>query len=519
MRMTEAALASTPQTPQASTRIAWLIAALAFLLQVAFSGRYGYFRDELYYIACSRHLAFGYVDMAPLTPWLARACHYLFGDSLRAIRLLPAFGFAINVALAGYITRELGGKRWAMGMACVSVMLAPTILGNGTRLAMNPLEPCFWMGCIYILLLAINRQQPKLLVWCGVLLGFGLLNKHSTIFFLAALVIALLLTPQRKLFATKWFWIAAAIAFVICLPNVIWQYAHHFPTLEDLRNVKATHKNIELPPLPFIKQQIMMLNPITDLVWIAGLFFLLFHRAMKPFRFLGFTYLLFLGVMMALHGKDYYLAPIYPMLFAAGAVFWETLTEPRPSLRWVRRALPCTVVVACLISVPLALPVLPPDKIAPYMRALGIANTRTETTMTGVLPQHFADQFGWEEMVASVAGVYNSLPPEQRAKTAIFGGNYGEAGAIDFFGPRYGLPKSISAHQNYYYWGPRDYTGESIILLGVGLKEAQRWCESVDVGPRNAPYYGMGWEHYDILVCHNAKMPLAQAWPKLKVWN
>jgi 4-amino-4-deoxy-L-arabinose transferase-like glycosyltransferase len=519
MTQAEAALPSRSQATSVSMRIAWLFGAAAFLLQVAFSGRYGYFRDELYYIACSNHLAFGYVDMAPLTPWLARASHYLFGDSLHAIRLLPALGFAINVALTGYIARELGGKRWAIGMTCITVLLAPVILGNGTRLAMNPLEPCFWMGCVYVLLLAINRQQPKLLVWCGVLLGFGLLNKHSTIFFLGALVAGLLLTPQRKLFATKWFWIATAIAFLICLPNVIWQYTHHFPTLEDLRNVKTMHKNIELPPLPFIKQQIMMLNPITDLVWIAGLAFLLFHRAMKPFRFLGFTYLFFLGVMMALHGKDYYLAPIYPMLFAAGGVFWETLTESRPRLRWVRVALPCVMVVVCLVSVPLALPVLPPDKIVPYMSALGIANTRTETTMTGMLPQHFADQFGWEEMVASVAGVYNSLPPEQRAKTAILAGNYGEAGAIDFFGPRYGLAKAISAHQNYYYWGPRDYTGESIILLGWELKDAQRWCRSVDVGPRNAPYYGMGWEYYNILVCHDFKMPLSEAWPKFKVWN
>ena len=517
--MTEAAPPSMPQTANLSIRIAWAFGILAFLLQAAFSGRYGYFRDELYYIACSNHLAFGYVDMAPLTPWLARASHLLFGDSLHAIRLLPALGFAVNVILTGYIVRELGGKRWAMGMACVTVMLAPVILGNGTRLATNPLEPCFWMGCVYVLLLALNRQQPRLLAWCGVLLGFGLLNKHSTVFFLGGLVIGLLLTPERKLFVTKWFWIAAAIAFLICSPNLIWQYTHHFPTLEDLQNVKAMHKNIELPPLPFVKQQIMMLNPITDLVWIPGLAFLLFHRSMKQFRLLGFTYLAFLGQMMALHGKDYYLAPIYPMLFAAGAVLWEALTLAWPRLGWVRVALPCVIVAICLISAPLALPVLPPDKIVPYMRALGIANTRTETTMTGMLPQHFADQFGWEEMVAAVATVYNSLPPEERRKTAILGGNYGEAGAIDFFGPRYGLPKAISAHQNYYYWGPRDYTGENVILLGWSLKDAQNWCHGVEVGPRNAPYYGMGWEQYNILVCHDFKMPLSEAWPKLKVWN
>jgi 4-amino-4-deoxy-L-arabinose transferase-like glycosyltransferase len=517
--MKEAALPVPAQSQGRPMRLAWLLGALTVLLQMTFDGRYGYFRDELYYIACSKHLAFGYVDMAPLIAWLTRASHLVLGDSLHAIRFLPALANGLEVVLTGYITRELGGKRWAIALACVTTMLAPVVLGNGARLAMNALEPCFWMGGVYVLLLAINRPQPALLVWCGVLLGFGILNKHSTVFFLGALAAGLLLTPERRLLNSKWFWIAVAMAFLICLPNFIWQYINHFPTLEDLRNVKATHKNIELPPIPFLKQQIMMLNPITDLVWIAGLTFLLFHRAAKPFRFLGFTYVVFLVVMMALHGKDYYLAPIYPMLFAAGGVFWQTLTEARPRLRWVRVALPCAVVAICLISVPLAIPVLPPDKIVPYMRGLGISMTRTETTMTGMLPQHFADEFGWEEMVSTVAGVYNSLPPEQRAKTAILGGNYGQAGAIDFFGPRYGLPNSISAHQNYYYWGPREYTGESVILLGWSRKGAEHWCSSVEVGPRNAPYYGMGWEQYDILICHDFKMPLSQAWPKLKVWN
>ena len=517
--MTDAAPPSVHNQSSESMRIAWIFGACAFLLQMATNGRYGYFRDELYYLACSDHLALGYVDLAPLIAWLARGSRVIFGDSIHAIRLLPALAFGAEVALTGFLTRELGGRKWAIFLACVCVLLAPTILGNGTRLAMNPLEPLFWMGCLFVLLAALNRQQPALLLYCGVLLGFGLLNKHSTVFFLAALVFGLALTPERRLFASKWFWTAAVIAFLIALPNVVWQYAHHFPTLEDLRNVKATHKNIELPPLAFLKQQIMMLNPITDLVWIAGLAYLFLRRNAKPFRFVGFTYLAFLAVMMALKGKDYYLAPIYPMLFAAGGVFWETLTANRPRLRWIRVALPAVVIALCLVSVPLALPVLPPDKIVPYMQALGLGVTRTETSMTGILPQHFADEFGWEEMVAEVAKVYNALPTEERAKTAILAGNYGGAGAIDFFGARYGLPKSISAHQNYYFWGPRDYPGERVILLEWSMKDAQYWCGSVEKGPRVAPYYGMGWEHYDILVCHNFKVPLSAAWPQLKTWD
>jgi Dolichyl-phosphate-mannose-protein mannosyltransferase len=507
------------QTDAFESRLAWSAGVIAFLLQMLFAGRYGYFRDELYYIACSNHLAFGYVDFAPLIAWLARAFRLVFGDSLLAIRLLPALAFGTEVTLSGYITRELGGKRWAIFLTCISVLLAPTILGNGTRLAMNPLEPLFWMGCIYVLLLAINREQPKLFLWCGVLLGFGLLNKHSTIFFLCALVVALLLSPQRRLLATKWFWLAAAIAFCIALPNVVWQYLHHFPTLEDLRNVKATHKNIELPPIPFLLQQIQMLNLLSSFVWIAGLFDLLFSSSLKRYRFLAYTYLVFLAVMMFLHGKDYYLAPIYPMLFAAGSVFWESLTTRYGRVRFLRRAIPATVIVGGIVAAPLAMPILPPDKIPAYMAALRIQMTRTENGMISPLPQNFADEFGWPEMVAKVAEVYNSLPEDQRAKTAILAGNYGGAGAIDFFGFRYGLPKSISAHQNYYYWGPRDYTGESVILLEWSLEHALQRCGSVDVGPRNEPPLSMGWEHYDILVCHNFRPTLQQAWPQLKFWN
>jgi 4-amino-4-deoxy-L-arabinose transferase-like glycosyltransferase len=517
--MTNQAALRDEQSLAADKRLAWALGAAGFLLQMLFNGRYGYFRDELYYIACSNHLAFGYVDLAPLVAWLTRAFRSVFGDSLHAIRLLPALAFGAEITLTGFIARELGGKRWAVFLASLSVLFTPVVLGNGTRLAMNPIEPLFWMGCIYILLLAWNREQPKLLLWCGVILGFGLLNKHSTVFFIAALVVGLLISPEQRVLTSKWFWLAAAIAFLIALPNVVWEYLHHFPTLEDLRNVKATHKNIELPPLAFFEQQVMMLNPVSVIVWLAGLFYLLFHRNSRPYRSLAYTYLIFLAVMMYLKGKDYYLAPIYPVLFAAGAAFWETVIQSHPRLYWLRVAIPIIVIVFGVLALPLTLPILPPEKVPAYMVALGVKSSRTENGMVSVLPQYFADQFGWPEMAASVAGVYNALPPEQRAKTAILAGNYGGAGAIDFFGPRYGLPKSISAHQNYYYWGPRDYTGESVILLEWDLADAKDWCRNVDVGPRNAPPLGMGWEQYNILVCHEFKEPLQQAWPKLKTWN
>jgi len=437
--------------------IAWLLAGAAVLLQMATNGRYGYFRDELYFIEASKHLDWGYVDFAPLVAWLARGTIALLGDSLHAIRVLPALAQGAEIVLTGLLVRELGGKRFAVFLACLSVFAAPVILGNATRLSMNPFEPLFWMGCVYFLLRAINSDQPRILVWCGVMLGIGLENKHSTAFFLVSLIAGLLVTSERRLLFTKWFWIAAAVALLIFLPNLVWQIQHHFPTLEALRNVKATHKNIELPPLAFFRQQIRMLNPASVFVWLAGLGYLLFHGEGKRYRSLGMTYLAFLAVMMALKGKDYYLAPIYPMLYAAGGVFWEKLTEAREGLRWVRVAIPVLVVAIGAIALPLAIPILPVEKIVPYMEALGIKMTRTEVQDHGLLPQHFGDEFGWPEMVAAVAQVYDALPPEQRGRRGSWRGRTAMRGRLIFLGRGWGC-RSPSAGTRIIIFGGRGST-------------------------------------------------------------
>ena len=498
---------------------AWLLAAAAVLLQMATNGRYGYFRDELYYLALSHHLDWGYVDLAPMAPLVAYVARTRFGESLHAIRLLPALALGAEILITGLIARELAGKRFAIFLACLAVLVAPVIVNNASRFSMNPFESLFWMGTIYFLLLAMNRNQPELLVWCGVLVGLGLENKHSTAFFLISLIVGILATPERRWFRSKWFWMAAIVIVLLCLPNLIWQYRHDFATWVDLTNVKKIHKNVELPTSAFLKQQAMTLLPLNALIWIAGLGFLLFHGQGKRYRVLGFTYLAFLAIMNFLHGKDYYLAPIYPMLFAAGGVYWEMFTEAHARLRWMKIVFPIVLAIMGAIAFPLVLPILPPARIVPYMRALGVSVSRNETHMDSDLPQHFADEFGWPEMVAQVADVYNKMPADERAKTAILAGNYGSAGAIDLFGPRYGLPPSISAHQNYYDWGFRQYTGESLIMLNWQLDDAQYWCQNVEEGPKVDYPYTMGWEHYTILICHGLKEPLAEAWPHFKVWD
>ncbi len=251
--------------------IAVTLGIVAFMLQVLTNGQYGYFRDELYYIACSKHLAPGFVDMAPLAPLLLRIDRAIFGDSLHSIRLIPAISYGLSVVMTGLLVREFGGKRFATFLACVAWMLAPVVHASATRYSMNPNEPVFWMGAVYFLLRAERLQRPKLLIWCGVFLGIALENKHSAVFFIGALVVGMLLTRQRELFRSKYFWIAVAITVAIALPNFIWQVQHGFPTWVDLNNVKREHKNVELPPLAFIHQQWDTLGPVNVFVWLAGL--------------------------------------------------------------------------------------------------------------------------------------------------------------------------------------------------------------------------------------------------------
>jgi hypothetical protein len=276
---------------------------------------------------------------------------------------------------------------------------------------------------------------------------------------------------------------------------------------------------VELPPLAFLHQQWDTFDPVNSLVWIPGLLWLLFARYGKHWRYLALTFVVFFLFMMKMHAKDYYLAPIYSMLFAAGAVFWQQATERR-ALLWARFAVPVIVFGMGLITIPITLPVLPVQKIIPYREALGLKISKQEVHMSGPLPQYFSDEFGWPEMVATVSQVYHALPPAEQAHAGILAGNYGEAGAIDFFGGQYGLPKSISAHQNYYYWGYRDYTSDdTFILLQWDREDAEWGCRSYDQGPTLDPEWAMAEEHYTIWICHGFKRPMPEMWERLKHWN
>ena len=489
-------------------------AVFKLLLHFFTISRYGYFRDELYFIACSEHLAWGYVDMAPMVAWVAALSRWLLGDSLFAIRFFPVVAGAVFVWLTGLIARELGGGREARFLGQVTVIVAPVYLVIDSFLSMNAFEEVLWPLAAYLVMRIIKTGNQKLWLWFGIVAGAGLLTKHSMLFFGSAVFVGLLLTPERKAFAQRWIWISGAIALVIFLPNLLWQVQHGWPTIELLRNVKETGKNVVLSPPVFLFRQAFMLNFFTLPVWVAGLWFFFFHRMGKQYRVLGWAYLVLLATFIVLEAKDYYVAPFYPVLMAAGGVVWEPLLKRRKVVFAT-----ATVVLAAsgVLAALLTLPLLPPERYLKLMHGLGITPPRSEVSHTSELPQHLADQFGWVEMVEKVAAVYQSLPPDERTKACIFAGNYGQAGAIDFFGGRYGLPKAISGHQNYFLWGPRDCGGEVLITVGEKPEDVRKSFAEVVEAVRPYHPYAMPWENRNpICVARRPKLTIAEVWPRVK---
>jgi Dolichyl-phosphate-mannose-protein mannosyltransferase len=494
--------------------------ALAKLAIHLYAARfYGYFGDELYFMACSRHLAWGYVDQPPLIAVIIRIERMLFGDSLQSIRLFAAFAGACTVLLAGWIARELGGKRFAQGLAALAVLVAGVCLSMNHYISMNTFEPLAWAGCALILIRIIKTGNQKLWLWFGLVAGVALENKYGIVFFATGVVAGLLLTEHRSMFLKPWIWLGGLIAFLIFLPNLIWNIQRHFPFFELLANIRRNGRNVPLTHLQFLGQVAMHMLPVSVPLVLAGLWFYFAHPQGKKFRVLGWASLVLLAIIMfSANGRPYYVAPAYPMLFAAGGVAMEEWFSRR-RLQWLKPAYVSLLLIAGAVGAPMAIPVLSPETYIRYSQFLHFAPPPIETDKLGPLPQFYADMFGWEEMTVEVARIYNSLPADVRPKTAILGRNYGHAAAIDLFGPKYGLPKAISPHQNYFLWGPGDYTGESVIVMGLRREELEKYFNSVEPAGHVGHPYAMPNEHFTIYYCRQPKIALQQLWPSLKNWS
>jgi 4-amino-4-deoxy-L-arabinose transferase-like glycosyltransferase len=498
-----------------------LLAGAKLAVHLATAGRYGYFRDELYFLDCGRHLDWGYVDCAPAIAVYAKIA-LLLGGSLPVLRTIAALAGAARVALTMALAREMGGGRFAQALAGLCALAAPIYLGVDSILTMNGFESLFWMGCVFFVIRIVRTGDSRLWLWFGVLAGLGIENKHSTLLFGGAFVVALLLTRERRELAKPWIWIAGGIALLLFLPNILWQVRHGFPTIEDLQNVKRMGKNVVLSPVAFIGQQILLLHPLLFPIWLAGLVSFLAGQGSR-LRVLGWAYLVLLAVMIAAKAKNYYLAPIYPMLFASGAVAIDRWLERRAWSRgrlWPRLPVATYVVAAGAVLAPAILPFFPPERLLAYQRRIHLAPPKTEVRHQGPLEQRLGDQFGWEELVADVARIYKSLPPEERARTGIFASNYGEAGALNLFGPAHGLPPPICAHQNHYFWGPPKVEPQNLIWLQWGRRGVEDHCFSVEKAGEHFHPWGMAEENRPIYMCRGLRHTIAEYWtPDFKHWN
>lgn len=503
-----------------------IIAFAYFTLHMLTATRYGYFRDALYYLACSEHLDWGYVDHPPLIVLIAWITRHTLGTSLRALLFWPALAGAARILLIAAFARELGARRFGTALAAALAAAPGVWWAIDHQFAMNALEPLFWTGCAFALLRLIHTNNPKWWLAFGVIGGLGLQNKYSIAVFALALVIGLALTPRRKLLWTPWSLAATGAALLIFLPNLLWNIQHHWPFLELMHNIRATGRDILLPPGAFLFQQFLIMNPLTFPFWFAGLLFYLFSREAKDYRAFGWGFLITIGFFLLAHGKNYYSAPTYGIVLASGAIVTEQLlaAERLAGRPWVGAVLrPVSFVwlaAGVLAFMPLVLPILSVDAYLRYQDHLPFAIPHAERSHEGAaLPQHYADEFGWEEMVAAVARVYDSLPESERAKAAILTNNFGEAGAIDFYGPKYGLPKAICGNQSYFLWGPRNYTGEIVIRVGAPIGDVQPYYQSVVVAATIDNPYSLAFERRPILLCRGLKGNLQALWPQIKDWD
>jgi hypothetical protein len=487
------------------------LASVGFAAHMLVAGNYGYFRDELYYIAAGHHLALGYVDFPLLTAVLAWAMRVLAGDSLVAIHVIPALASSSLILVTGLTARELGGQRLAQALAATSSLVCLTFLATGSIFSMDSLDELWWALIAYLLVLTVRRQRPQLWLLIGVVAGLGMLTKVTLLFFLAALVLGLLLTPARAEFKSRWPWVALGIALAGLAPYLVWEFQTGWPTIAYWHNYVGTL--VGHSPLTFAGQQVYVMNPLTLPIWLGGEIWLLRGGAGPRLRALGIAFAVLFVWFSVSPSKSYYLAPAYPFLFAAGGV-WLAPKLSRLGKPWPGTLCLGLMAASGVLLAPIAMPILPPATFASAYGFLGTdAGAQMEQHRGAALPQWLADRFGWVGLGDRVAGVISQLPPQEQHSTCIFTANYGEAAALDFLGGDDHLPPAISGNNSFYFWGPGHCSGQSVITVGLPPSQVARSFASVTVlGHTSCTYCMPAEDGVPILLAREPRRSISQLW-------
>jgi 4-amino-4-deoxy-L-arabinose transferase-like glycosyltransferase len=484
-----------------------ILLALAFcgvLIHILLNGQYGFHRDELDFIMNARQLDWGYVAYPPITPLFARIGLELFGESLRGLRVLPAIAQGIAMVLAGLMARDMGGRRNAQLMAAFAVFIAPMSLIGGTVIMYFAFDYLWWVLVAFFLVRLLATDEPRYWLGIGAGIGLGMMTKYTMAFWVVGLVVAILITPARKYLRSKWLYMGAGLALLLCLPNLIWQIQHNFISLDFLTAIHA--RDIAWGrAATFIPDQLYLTtNPLSLPLWVAGLVLCLFSTSMKRFRTLGWMFVVTFLLLFFSKGRGYYIGPAYVMLLAAGSVWFEKWLAPRSQkIRRLGSGLAWTVlVIGALTGISIAKPVAP------------INSQLWEVTSS--INDIYVEMIGWQDLTAQVAKIYQSLPEEQKPGTVIYAENYGEAGALDLYGKSYGLPRVISGSNSLWYRGYGDTNPQTVIALGVNYSDAERVFRSCKVVGKVTNSYGVKNEestyHTAILLCREPRIPWKDIW-------
>jgi len=503
-----------PRSPIAY-RLLLIPALVHLLVHLLTNGNYGMFRDEYYYLACADHLAWGYVDQPPLSIVLLAIWKAVWGDSLTAIRVVPALCGAGLVLLTGMLAAELGARKYGQLLAAVAMAVGVVGLVITGFYSMNALDFIFWTAAYLLLARILRTGQQRNWYWLGLVLACGLLNKIGLLVFGLALVVGLLLARQWAQFRHRQLWLAGGLALAGLLPYLLWNLAHDWPTLEFIRNAKL-YKISDLSPLAFISENVLEANPLTLPIWLAGLGWLLLASRAIRWRTLGWIFLAALVILIVQKSKPYYLGAAFPVLMAAGGAAWEGWTRG-PRIRWFRYVLLTLVVLGGVVLLPMTVPVLSVADFNTYQQRLGISPETGEDIRGDVMPQYFSDRFGWQEMTDLVAGVYSGLSPAEQAACVILATNYGQAGGVQYRGRGRGLPPVVCLHNNYWLWGPGERDWSVVICVGGSREQLEEYfSEVVEAGRVTAP--GAIENGTLVSVCRDLKFPLTETWGYVKLF-
>jgi len=478
-------------------------------------GTYGIFIDEFYYLACADRLAAGYVDHPPLAPWILWASRAIFGDSQLGLRVLPALAGGATVVLTGMIAWRMGARARGQVLAAIAILVAPIPLLLFSFFSMNAFELLLWTVAAYVLVEQARTQDPRWWLWLGLVCGLGLMNKHTFVLIAFGLLVGMLLTPARKQLVSKYLWLGVAIAGLVFLPNLVWQIQNDWLTLDFYAGADA--KNVKTPALEVVLQQILFMNPAGVLVWGAGIWFLLRSEAGRAWRHLGFLFVTLLVLMVASQkSRPDRIAGAYPMMLAAGALWWDRLS--RKKARWLTPALAGLLVLVAAPFLPVVLPVMSPEKLGPYAQSLGVVPKIERGHEHTQLPQWMEDRIGWPEMVDAVVEATNEhVASDELSRARVLAPSYGYAGALELLGRDRGLPRVVSPHNSYFHWGLGEGTIEVVVTIGIGQETLDKLFREVELVRDGTRPFGLR-RGSPIYVCRHPKVSLREVWPQFQVY-